>query len=343
MKILMTADPELPVPPGTYGGIERIVEGLIHEYVARGHEVVLCAHPKSQVPCRLVPWKGCRSQDLPDTIRNTFTLAKLVCRERFDIIHSFSRLAYMTAVLPLRVPKIMSYQRQPSVRQVSKAVRLARSGSLVFTGCSEHISGQLTGTAESYPIFNFAPVERYTARDTVSEEAPLIFLGRIEEIKGTHLAIEVAKRTGRPLIIAGNVPADGDSYFAQKIRPFLDERIRYIGPVGDEQKNEWLGKSAALLMAVQWNEPFGIVMVEAMACGTPVLGLPFGAVPEVVHDGVNGYLCRDVDDMVRRVGDVAAIDRRVVRKSAEEKFSATKIATDYLELYARLVDRMKRG
>jgi glycosyltransferase involved in cell wall biosynthesis len=340
VKILLTADPELPVPPGMYGGIERIVEVLVNAYTAAGHEVVLCAHPASQVPCRLIGWKGPRSQHPMDTLRNMLSLTRLVYQERFDIIHSFSRLAYMTAIFPLKVPKIMSYQREPSLQQVKKAVRLARRNSLVFTGCSDYISKQLTGIAESYTVYNCAPIERYTLTEKLEEDAPLMFLGRIEDIKGTHIAVEVARRTGRRLIIAGNIPADKASYFDERIKPFLDERIRYIGPVNDEQKNEWLGKASAFIMAVQWNEPFGIVMAEAMACGTPVLGLPFGSVPEVVRDGINGYLCRDIDDMVRRIADIPAIDRKKVRQIAEQDFSNTKIAADYLALYSRLISRM---
>jgi glycosyltransferase involved in cell wall biosynthesis len=246
----------------------------------------------------------------------------------------------MTAVFPLKVPKIMSYQREPSLAQVSKAVRMARKNSLVFTGCSDYISKQLTGIAESYTVYNCAPIEKYTLTEKVEEDAPLMFLGRIEDIKGTHIAVEVARRTGKKLIIAGNIPADKESYFDQRIKPFLDDRIRYIGPVNDQQKNEWLGKASAFVMAVQWNEPFGIVMAEAMACGTPVLGLPFGSVPEVVRDGINGFLCRDTDDMVRRIADIPTIDRRKVREIAEQYFSNTKIAADYMQLYHRMVNRM---
>ena len=114
MKILLTADPELPVPPGLYGGIERIVEALIDEYIKAGHEVVLCAHPLSNVPCKLVPWRGMHSQRVPDTLKNTVTLTRLVWKESFDVIHSFSRLAYMGFLFPMAIPKLMSYKREPS-------------------------------------------------------------------------------------------------------------------------------------------------------------------------------------------------------------------------------------
>jgi glycosyltransferase involved in cell wall biosynthesis len=339
LQVLLTVDPELPVPPGLYGGIERIVEVLVHGLVGRGHIVTLCANKASEVPCRLVPWPGTKSQRLKDTLKNTATLTTVVLKTRFDVIHSFSRLAYMTALMPLRIPKIMSYQREPSLQQVRKAVSLAKKGSLVFTGCSDYISHQIAPVAEAYTIYNCAPIERYTLKTVVDEDAPLMFLGRIEDIKGTHVAVEVARKTGKRLIIAGNIPAEGVTYFETMIKPWLDDRIVYMGPVNDEQKNKWLGESSALLMPIQWNEPFGIVMAEAMACGTPVLGFPRGSVPEVVEDGKNGFICSDTESMVRGVMNIQAIDRRKVRQIAEEKFSNSKITDDYLSLYIKLADR----
>jgi glycosyltransferase involved in cell wall biosynthesis len=340
MRILITADPELPVPPGLYGGIERVVDVLVKAYTGMGHEVTLCANRESRVPCKLIGWKGSRSQDLVDTVRNMMTLTGLVYKGRFDIVHSFSRLAYMTPILAWKIPKIMSYQREPSLGQVRKASKLARNGSLVFTGCSNYISGQLSTVAESYTVYNCVPVERFDYSAEVGTDAPLVFLGRIEDIKGTHIAIAVAQKTNRRLIIAGNIPADKESYFEQMVRPHLNDRIVYVGPVGDEQKNELLGKALAFLMPVQWNEPFGIVMAEALACGTPVLGFPRGSVPEVVQNGVNGFVCSDVEEMATRVGQCACLDRRQTRRIAEEKFSNAKISGDYLELYSRLIGRL---
>jgi len=339
MKILLTVDPEIPVPPVLYGGIERIVEGLIQGYLARGHEVTLCANRESKVPCRLVGWPGAMSQRIQDTLQNTAVLTKLVLKERFDVLHSFSRLAYMTALMPLRIPKIMSYQREPTISQIQKAVRLARKGSMVFTGCSDYISNQIKTAGEAYTIYNFAPVERYSPVLSVAADAPLVFLGRIEHIKGPHVAIEVAKKANRRLVLAGNIPSGGETWFETNISPHLDDRITYIGPVNDVQKNQLLGSALGFLMPIQWNEPFGIVMAEAMACGTPVLGFPCGSVPEVVTDGVSGYVCSNTEDMVMKVGDLASIDRARVRQTAVDRFSDVKIVSDYLALYKSLKDR----
>lgn len=339
MKILLTVDPEIPVPPPLYGGIERIVDALVNEYVAAGHEVTLLANPASNVPCKLIPWTGLRSQNKIDTVKNMYLLTSLVRKENFDVVHSFSRLAYMALIMPAKIPKVMSYQREPSLQQVKKAKKLARQGKLVFTGCSNYISDQLATVAEAYCIYNCAPVEKYTFRASVENDAPLIFLGRIEDIKGTHIAIEVAKKSNRSLVIAGNIPEGKESYFNDKVKPFLDDKITYVGPVNDDQKNELLGKSIAFLMPILWNEPFGIVMAEAMACGTPVLGFPRGSVPEVVEHGVNGFMCSGIDDMVKRVNDCETINREKVRQVAEERFSNSVIANNYLELYRKIISR----
>jgi glycosyltransferase involved in cell wall biosynthesis len=342
MKILLTADPELPVPPGLYGGIERIVEVLIEHFVEAGHDVTLCANPASKVPCKLVSWKGAKSQNKLDTVKNLATFTKLVYSQKFDIVHSFSRLAYMTAAFPLSVPKIMSYQREPSLSQIKKAAQLSRKGSMVFTGCSDYISNQISTVAEAYTIYNCAPYDKYTLVENVEEDAPLIFLGRIEPIKGTHIAVDIARKSGRKLIIAGNIPADKESYFEKEIKPWLNDRIQYVGPVNDKQKNELLGKADAFLMPIQWNEPFGIVMAEAMACGTPVLGFPFGSVPEVVNDGISGFICKDAGELLQKLQSVKSINRKQVRESSIQRFGNEAIASNYLELYQKLISRRKK-
>ena len=336
MRILLTADPEIPVPPTLYGGIERIIDILVDGYVKRGHDVTLFAHPASQVPCRLIPWKGLHSRGVGNILTNTGQFFAHLMKERYDVIHSFSRLAYLTPVLPMQIPKLMSYQREPTLSQIKKATQFARQGSLLFTGCSDYISNKIKPFANAVTVYNCVPIDRYDFSPWVDEDAPLTFLGRIEPIKGTHIAVEVAQRTNRKLIIAGNIPSEGEVYFNEKIKPFLNDRIQYVGPVNDQQKNEILGKSAAFLMPIQWNEPFGIVMAEAMACGTPVLGFPFGSVPEVVENDLTGYICKDTEEMIEKVKSIHFISRNRVREAAEKRFSDKKIIEDYLKLYNQM-------
>jgi glycosyltransferase involved in cell wall biosynthesis len=162
-----------------------------------------------------------------------------------------------------------------------------------------------------------------------------VFLGRVERIKGPHHAVEVARRSGRRLVIAGNLPETGpDAQFARSLVASLDgERARYVGPVDDSQKNALLGRAAALLMPIEWEEPFGIVMAEALACGTPVLGLARGSVPEVVEHGRTGFVSHDVDEMVGHVGRIDELDRAACRESARRRFSSSVMAEGFLDVY----------
>lgn len=331
MKILITADPFIPVPPIHYGGIERIIDMIIREFVKEGHDVTLIAHPDSKPPegCRLITYKD--GQD--HIVANMMLISKTYFKHKFDVIHSFSRLFYLLPLLPFSVPKIMSYQREPTLSQIKKVMLLAKKGSMHFTGCSDYISNQIKPYAPSSTIYNGVPLEQFQFNNDVSEDAPLVFLGRVEEIKGTHVAIEVALKTNSKLIIAGNIPSEYQHYFDEKVKPYLNEQIQYIGPVNDVQKNSLLQNAKAFLMPILWNEPFGIVMAEAMACGTPVIGFARGSVPEVVSNGNTGFVCDTLEEMVHAVSQINKITRAAVRKEAENRFSADVISRAYLTLY----------
>lgn len=337
MHIAITADPELPVPPRHYGGIERMVDLLARELVRQGHDVTLFAHPASNSAGQLIPFSGCSSASPGDTIRNAAKLARHALTRACDVVHSFSRLQYLLPILPLRIPKLMTYQRAITRRSVVLGHRLAR-GTLHFAAISRHLMKPVADIGTWHLISNGASPAHYRFQAEVAGDAPLLFLGRIEEIKGTHVAIEVAKRTGSRLCIAGNVPADQGQYFATRIKPFVDGRnIIYVGPVDDAGKNTLLGQARALLMPVLWEEPFGIVMVEAMACGTPVIGLDRGAVPEVVQDRISGFVRRDVDGLVEAVGRLGEINRQNCRKRVEQEFSDTLLAERYLSAYRDII------
>jgi glycosyltransferase involved in cell wall biosynthesis len=256
-------------------------------------------------------------------------------RGNFDLLHSFSRLAYTAPLLPRQIPKIMSYQRKVSPRSVQLGNMLSR-GTLHFTGCSAQLIRPWLSKSNFHVVYNGVPLELYRSTDRVAPDAPLAYLGRVEEIKGVHLAVDVATRCKRRLVIAGNVPAGSDHqrYFAERIQPYVDgDEIEYVGAVDDATKNDLLGRSAALLLPLLWEEPFGIVMAEALACGTPVIGLRRGSLPEIVEDGVNGFVCDSVEEMVSAVGRLPEIDRRNCRRVAEEKFSDRVIVGRYEDIY----------
>ena len=204
LKILLTVDPEIPVPPRLYGGIERIVDMLCRRYEAAGHEVHLAAHPDSRTAGTLHPWPGLKSASVMHSLRNTAHVRRIVKRAGpFDVIHSFARLAFLLPVIRRPVPKIQSYQRHVTPRSVRRGVSLSK-GTLAFTGCSDFIAssgGQHGGPW--YTVHNGVPVERYDFVETVPDDAPLAFLGRLDRIKGADLAIDVAERAGRASSLRG--------------------------------------------------------------------------------------------------------------------------------------------
>jgi glycosyltransferase involved in cell wall biosynthesis len=339
LRIAITADPEIPVPPQFYGGIERIIHLLVCGLVEKGHEVTLFAHGESSVPCAVVPYRNTGRSGAGHLVSSTLHMAAEARRRRFEVIHSFGRLGYLASVLPTRIPKIMSYQRPITRSSVIWGKRLSL-GSLHFTACSRQMTEQVRDLCKFHVVYNSVSPASYTYQPLVEADAPLVFLGRLEHIKGTHIAIETAKRTGRKLIIAGNIPA-GDihrKYFEEKVRPHVDgERIQYVGPVGDEEKNRLLGGAAAFLMPILWDEPFGIVMAEALACGTPVIGLRRGSVPEIVDDRINGFVCGSVDEMETATRQLDRISRSDCRRTMEARFSSSVMVEQYLKLYLEVI------
>jgi glycosyltransferase involved in cell wall biosynthesis len=348
MRILITADPYVPVPPVHYGGIERVIDMLVHELAARGHDVTLVAHPDSRTPARLIAYGR---PPHAGRVARVLELAQVggalwKAHADVDVIHSFGRLAALLPVLPLRrLPKIQSYQRDGVPwTSVGRAIRLA-GRSLVFTGCSTSVYRNLgqhrAEAGEWRTIFNGVDSARYCAQPCVASDAPLVFLGRLDPIKGAHDAIAIARQAGRRLIIAGTKVTSGPDagYFDRAIAPHVDEeRVRFVGPVDDAAKNALLGSAAALLMPIGWEEPFGIVMAEAFACGTPVIAFSRGSVPEVIRDGVNGFACRSIDEAIDAVGAVARIDRRAVRADCDARFGAPVIADAYESLYHEMLE-----
>jgi glycosyltransferase involved in cell wall biosynthesis len=340
MRILLTADPMIPVPPTLYGGIERIVDGLLAALRARGHEVALLAHPDSTASADArFAWSISEPAGPHEHLRNLADLDRAVRHFRPELVHSFSRLAYLGRWLPHRLPKLMCYQRQPTPRTVHWAARLA-GRSLRFAGCSRYIAdcgGAIGGRWSAIP--NFVDCARLPFVDAVADDAPLAFLSRLERIKGVHTAIEIARRSGRRLVIAGNrvEQGDGAGYFAREIEPHLDgEQVRWIGPVDDVAKAALLGGAAAMLLPIGWDEPFGIVMAEALACGTPVVAFRRGAAPEVVRDGVDGFVVDDVEGAVAAVQRLPSVSRADCRAGALARFDRDVVARQYLAAYAEL-------
>lgn len=341
LRIAITVDPEIPVPPKLYGGIERVVDMLVCGLIERGHDVTLFAHPDSATGARLNPYPALRSRAKFDLIKNLSYVSSRLLSGDFDLVHSFARLAYLLPVLPKGIPKLMSYQRGITPRSVEWGEKLSH-GTLHFSGCSKHQIRAYAGRENWHVVYNGVPANAYQLQESVAADAPLVFLGRLEQIKGPQVAIDVAKRAGRKLVLVGNIPdaSEHKKFFEEEIKPHLGNgSISYFGPANDRQKNEILRSAAALLFPIQWDEPFGIVMAEALACGTPVIAFARGSAPEVVEHGVNGFLSDSVEEMVDNVEQLGVIDRRRARQSMEAKFSDSAIVNEYVTLYRSMISK----
>jgi glycosyltransferase involved in cell wall biosynthesis len=331
-----------------YGGIERIVDFLTRGLVARGHDVTLLANAESQTGGTLIPYgtaphfgARARAAELRAVGRSLWEM-----RNDLDVVHSFGRLAALLPILAIRrLPKIQSYQRRLVPWRSVRIATLAGGSSMLFTGCSTSVyspRGKPAPAGRWKTVFNGVELGRYTFRPEVASDAPLAFLGRLERIKGVHNAIKIARAAGRRLIIAGNKVQGGDEpeYFDNQIAPALnDGDVSYIGPVDDTQKDELLGKCGALLMPIEWDEPFGIVMAEALACGTPVIGYSRGSVPEVIRHGVTGFVVHNLDEAVAAVSRLDRVSRADARADCEARFSDVAIVSEYESLYTQMGQR----
>lgn len=337
MRVLVVSDPSLPVPPRLYGGVERIVDGVVRLLRRRNVEVALLAHPESTATADASFRFDGKSPSVTSQMRSVGAARR---RFRPDVIHSFGRTLALGSALLGRVPMIVSYGRSPTPRSVRLA-SLVGGRSLHFTGCSEFISALGRSAAGEWTaIPNFVELAGLPFVAEVASDAPLVFLSRIEQVKGTKEAIAIARASGRRLVIAGNVPSDAASraYFEHSVLPHVDGKmIEYVGPVDDAAKARLLGNAAALLLPIQWDEPFGIVFTEALACGTPVIACPRGALPEIVEDGRHGFHIASEIDGAAAVSRIGEISRGECRRRVEMAFTGEIVVDQYVSLYRRVL------
>jgi glycosyltransferase involved in cell wall biosynthesis len=335
MRIALIAPPFIAVPPANYGGTELFIAMLARGLHTRGHDVTVYANGQSSLPC-CVKWRYARTDwPLGDLERAALKNADHTswaiddAARWSDVIHlndvvgvPFTRFVDRPFVVTLHHPHEPSlseqYMRYPDIEYVAIGAWLARREPMTRLHVVHH----------GLPVGDYA----FSAQ----KDGYVAFLGRMAPCKGPHLAIEAARRAGIHLKLAGEVQPIFRDYWEQQVRPLIDGRlIEYVGEVDCHQKNELLSRARALLFPIQWEEPFGLVMIEAMACGTPVLALPGGAVDEVVRDGVNGWICRDTDDMADRLAAKlpAACD---CRDHVARYFSVDQMVDRYLGIYEQL-------
>jgi glycosyltransferase involved in cell wall biosynthesis len=333
MRIALLAPPFIPVPPYAYGGTELFVAHLAEALVRRGHEVVVYANGQSRVKCE-VRWTYAEAEWPPTPGANTslknldhtaWAMSDAVSGD-FDVVHINDAVAVpLSHFLSVPVVHTLHHPHEADLSAV-----YARYPDVTYIAISE-AQRRLESMPKMRTIHHGIRADAYRYRE--HKEGYLAFLGRIAPMKGVHVAIDVARRAQRRLKISGEIQPTFHDYWETMVRPQLDGTlVEYVGEADHAMKNDLLAGASALLFPILWNEPFGLVMIEAMACGTPVLALPGGSVPEVVRDGVNGWICRDVEDMARRAAspDVAP---RSCRADAERRFSVDRMASDYERAY----------
>lgn len=336
MRILVIADPHVPVPPQHYGGTERVCHMMCQGLAASGHTVDLIAGAGSQryggrLHVHTAPSRRYVSRALRKIWFQTISLR---AGHHADLIVTFGRPDYLWALYRTRKPIVVQFGNPLDQAQIDQ-ILAHRRHRLQFVGVSrDHVSG-LVPTQLFNVIYNAVETERFKCRLVADDPPYVAFLGRLTENKGVHLAIAAARQSGIRLKIAGNVSqteSGAQVYYADRVKPELDQQIEYIGPVDDAAKGQLLGGAAALLFPIQWREPFGIVMAEALACGCPVIAWRNGSVPEIVRHGETGYIVDSVDDMAAAIRRIGEIDRAACRRDAEERFSPQVLVDGYLSV-----------
>jgi glycosyltransferase involved in cell wall biosynthesis len=343
MRIGIIAPPWIPVPPPAYGGIESFIDVLAREFVAAGHEVVLAASGDSDCPVERLPGFppadhgniGMTTHELRHLIRAYAGLAGV------DVIVDNTLGGPILAQIATRRP-VVTIVHSPFEEVVVELYR-ATSPELTFVAISHHQAS----TSQGIPI---AEVIHHGIR---TDDVPVgrggseaCFLGRMHPAKGLIEAIRIAELAGIPLRIAAKMREQAEcDYFEEVVRPALGSNAEYVGELSTEEKYELMGSSRALLNPIQWDEPFGLVMIEALATGTPVIATPRGSVPEIVQDGRNGFIRTDLHDLADALGRAHSLDRATCRASVEERFTSAQMAQHYVELFERLLlaERRRAG
>ena len=339
MKIAQIAPPWITVPPAGYGGTEWVVQQLCDGLTAAGHDVVLYATGDSHTAaelCALFPRQmpEVMGQSAFDARHVSFAFADIE-QQPFDIVHDHSGFLGIA---------FSRYLAPPMVHTVHCAFDSTAYGfyeqfktEVAYVGISEYQQSMgPEGMNWAGLAYNAIAVEQwpYTPR----KDDYLLAFGRVCEAKGFHHSIEAAKRLGRRLIMAGVLQDQYRDYFEAKVEPLIDgEQIVYEGEVSDERKRELFAHAHAFLFPITWPEPVGLVMIEAMACGTPVVAMRQGSVPEVVDHGVTGFVVDDLDEFVAAVGRVGEIDPAVCRRTVEERFTVRRMVADYEAVYRRVL------
>jgi len=338
MRIAQIAPLVESVPPTLYGGTERVVSWLTEELVAMGHEVTLFASGDSVTSARLAPIVPCslRLAGIHNsTPYNIIMLDQVAARQdAFDVLHfhiDFFHYPMFRRLAPKTLTTIHGRQDLPELPDIYRAFP-----HMPLVSISNHQRKPVPPVNWRGTVYHGMPEQ--LLKEGKGEGGYLAFLGRICADKGILPAIEIARRAGLPLKVAAKVDPADRGYFEEHVRPVLDRspHVEFIGEIGDARKPEFLGNARALLFPISWPEPFGLVMIEAMACGTPVIAFNCGSVPEIMEDGLTGFVVDDIDGAAAAVARLDELYRPSIRSRFEERFSARAMAREYVRIYQEL-------
>ena len=348
MRIAQVAPPLESVPPARYGGTERIVATLTNELVRRGHDVTLFASGDSHTRARLVPVVEEAAWHHRPPYRDmapfwSLTLGRLLRdMNHFDIVHSHLDHCGLAAARAGGPPVITTLHGRLDLPELQPLFREYSEVPLVSISNSQRTPIPNANWAAT--VYHGLDLDEYTFRER--HRRYLAFLGRISPEKGVAAAIRIARRAGMPIRIGARMPLPHTedpntrrdwAYYEDEVQPLLEgPAVELIGQVGGKQKDDFLGNAAALLFPISWPEPFGLVMPEALACGTPVLALRAGSVPEIITDGVTGFIRDTEDELVEAVARIREIDRARCRAEVERRYTARVMTDNYLNVYERL-------
>jgi glycosyltransferase involved in cell wall biosynthesis len=327
------------VPPKLYRGTERVIACLVDELVDLGHDITLFASGDSRTHGKLQPvWpRALRlGRQRTDPHAACAVLLEAISRRAtdFDVIHAHIDWLHLPLLSRLGVPFLTTMHGRLDLPGLPNVVRAFPDAG--FVSISDNQRRPLPEANWRGTIQHGLPVDLF--RPSYEPGSYLAFLGRLTVEKGPEDAIRIARAAGMPLRIAAKIPRAETAYFKKHLKPQIDgETIRLIGEVDDAKKQPFLTQAAALLFPIDWPEPFGLVMIEAMACGTPIIAYRSGSVPEVIDDGVTGFIVESEDQAVEAVKEVARLDRRKVRARFEERFTASRMARAYEAHYGQLL------
>ncbi len=345
MKIAQVAPLHESVPPRSYGGTERVVSYLTEELVRHGQDVTLFASGDSVTRARLVPCAP-RALRLDGRWRDPLAhhvamLERVLRRARdFDVIHFHIDYLHFPCSRRAGIAQLTTLHGRLDLPDLALLYRTFPRMPVVSISAAQR--RPLPWLNWQGTVHHGLPASLYAGRAEPGEY--LAFLGRISPEKGIEAAIEIARRAGLPLRIAAKVDRVDQEYFETAVAPLLRQpHVEFVGEIGEADKQEFLGGARALLFPIDWPEPFGLVMIEALACGTPVVAFARGSVSEVIEDGVTGFVVRGVAEAVAAVERVGSLDRRRCRCEFERRFAVSRMAGDYLDLYQRcLAERARR-